>query len=290
MSMDNIYHYTSIETLHNILKTYRDSKEKNYLVFWASSIYALNDPLEMISAKDVIGRIIKGIEEELDVQQADRISTQFKETEVYKTAYERTFARNGYIFVMSFSSNKDTLPMWSMYAKNGKGVCLCFDKKALLKHFEEDKESETRIIDVSYGLNKIEQSTLDLLKATYLHYLKELKQDTITDKESIKYCYLYILLRQLAPMYKDCAYEYEGEQRLLCTKQRDDENIDFRVSSEGYIIPYRKIKIPIETLKRIVIGPTYDYELISSNLKFAMIIYGIKGVEIEKSHVNYRRI
>ena len=288
--MDYIYHYTSIETLHNILKTYRDSKGKKYLEFWASSIYTLNDPLEMISAKDAIVQILKKIEEELDVQQHDRLSDSSWGIEKFKKAYERTFEKNRYIFVMSFSSNKDTLPMWLMYAKGGKGVCLCFDKKILLKHFEEEKESETKILDVCYGLKNIGENTWDLLKAIYIDYLKELKGDDITDKESIKNSYPYIFLSRLAPIYKDCAYDYECEQRLLCTKQRDDESIDFRVSSEGYLIPYRKIAIPIEALKRIVIGPTYDYELISSNLKFAMIIYGIKGVEIEKSIVNYRRI
>jgi hypothetical protein len=286
--MDIIYHYKSIDTIHSILKKYRTSKDKQNLEFWASNIYALNDPMEMIAASNVIVQVLEKIENELQVDNTKRLSSFFDDIESVKEAYIRTFNRDQYLFIMSFSSCRDTLPMWSMYGKNGKGICLCFDREEILNSFDED--ARTKIANVSYGLTRIDDVTMNLLKETYRNYLSEIDDEFIEDKENVRYFYRYFFIRTLAPIYKDAAYDYEGEQRLVCEQQKHDDTIDFKISSAGYVIPYRKIKIPVKALKEIIVGPSYNFDLLKKGLNLELILSGVNGVKVIKSEINYRSI
>lgn len=73
--------------------------------------------------------MLQKIEEELHVDNTKRLSSCFDDREKVKRTYISTFDRDWYLFIISFSSCRDTLPMWSMYGQNGKGLCLCFDKE-----------------------------------------------------------------------------------------------------------------------------------------------------------------
>ena len=179
--------------------------------------------------------------------------------------------------------------MWSMYAKDGKGVCLCLNKEILLKFFNDNEELQTKIVPVSYNLEKLEGVTRSHLCSIYHNYIEELLGDDIPDKENLIHFYQYRFVYELAPLFKDAAYNYEGEERLICTQQQNDQTIDFRVSANGYIIPFRKIKIPVDALNNIIIGPSYNYELISEGLNLELILSGIKAT-LEPSNVNYRAI
>lgn len=41
-----IYHYTSIDSFIGMIENARKSNDKKHLVFWTSSIFSMNDPLE----------------------------------------------------------------------------------------------------------------------------------------------------------------------------------------------------------------------------------------------------
>lgn len=288
--MGLIYHYTSIDVLHNILTNYRKEGSNDFIELWASSIYLLNDPLEMLKAPDIILSVLLDLEKTLNIEDSLKVSSAFeKDIDSIKECFRKLLKRDKYLFIISLSNNKDTLPMWSMYTNNGKGVCLCFDKGILVDYFKQNQDLQTELNPVSYDFNNLELSTIDKLKALYQEYISEMADDCIVDKESVIDGFRYNFMRVLAPLYKDSVYRYEGEERIICTQQRHDDTIDFRVSSNGYIIPYRRIKIPAHSLKSVIIGPSYNYDLIEDGLRQEIILSDVK-IDLEKSKVNYRSI
>ena len=289
--MSLIYHYTSIDALHSILDKYRDSKCKGFIELWASSIWLLNDPLEMLKAPDIVLNVLQRLEDSLNINGSLKITKTHNDIDSINSRYKRLLKRDNNLFIITLSNNVDTLPMWSMYAKNGKGVCLCFDKNKLTEYFKQDQEQQVELVPVSYDFDNLENSTMGKLEAIYQQYIEEITDDCIQDKDSVIDNFLYSFIRILAPLYKDPAYRYEGEERLVCTQQgcRFNSNIKFRVSSNGYVIPFRIIKIPVGALKKIIIGPSYDYEVLSLGLRQEMIISG-NVVDLEKSKINYRII
>lgn len=289
--MSLIYHYTSIDALHSILDKYRDSKCKGFIELWASSIWLLNDPLEMLKAPDIVLNVLQKLEDSLNINDSLKITKKHNDIDSINSRYKRLLKRDNNLFIISLSNNVDTLPMWSMYAKNGKGVCLCFDKNELTDYFKQDQEQQVELVPVSYDFDNLENSTTDKLEAIYQQYIEEITGDSIQDKDSVINSFFYSFIHILAPLYKDPAYRYEGEERLVCTHQgyRFNSNIKFRVSSNGYVIPFRIIKIPVGALKKIIIGPSYDYEVLSLGLRQEMIISG-NVVDLEKSKINYRII
>lgn len=290
--MSLVYHYTSIDALHSILERYRDNNCNDFIELWASNIWFLNDPQEMLKAPDIVLNILHRLEKSLNIIDSLRITKTYNDIDsIINSRYKRLLKRDDNLFIFSLSNNVDTLPMWSMYAKNGKGVCLCFDKNELTDYFKQDQEQQVELVPVSYDFDNLENSTMGKLEAIYQQYIEEITDDCIQDKDSVIDNFLYSFIRILAPLYKDPAYRYEGEERLICTQQgyRFNNTIKFRVSSNGYIIPFRIIKIPVGALKKIIIGPSYDYELLSLGLRHEMIISGYV-VDLEKSEINYRLI
>ena len=60
-----IYHYTSLEAFQTILKNYRDSKDKDNIIFWASNIRYMNDPTEMMIGYKALMNYLPSIEDNI---------------------------------------------------------------------------------------------------------------------------------------------------------------------------------------------------------------------------------
>jgi len=183
--MSLIYHYTSIDALHSILDKYRDSKCKGFIELWASSIWLLNDPLEMLKAPDIVLNVLQKLEDSLNINDSLKITKMHNDIDSINSRYKRLLKRDNNLFIISLSNNVDTLPMWSMYAKNGKGVCLCFDKNELTDYFKQDQEQQVELVPVSYDFDNLENSTTDKLEAIYQQYIEEITGDSIQDKDSV---------------------------------------------------------------------------------------------------------
>lgn len=109
----SVYHYTTLEAL---LGGIIPESKADKLCFWATDANYMNDPRELKIDWEQLKKDTK------DIEFISKLLNSFD------------LGQNGAIdntFLLSFSENNDSLPMWGMYGKNGDGVVLEFDKTRL---------------------------------------------------------------------------------------------------------------------------------------------------------------
>ena len=101
-----LYHYTSLETLHAIISEI-DNSDSHFVYFKlrATNAYYLNDLTE--------GRLLLSALKKLGAN------------EMLLSMLQTTF---GYPFIVSFSEHGDDLNMWRCYASEGNGVAIGLDQ------------------------------------------------------------------------------------------------------------------------------------------------------------------
>lgn len=349
-----IYHYTKLDVLYSMFMNAKSGKGKeseinevlyspsiDFITFWASCAYYMNDPKEIRSSFDLILSKLPEIEDELIIEDNQKISKWIQEQD---TSFEdwinnTIFTPESFApFIISFSTQPDYLPMWSMYGQNGVGVSLCFDTE----DFECSNFLVKGIENVNYKMN---ETCLQTIIAVYKKYIDKLKSpisskraqdtnnimlflkqfgDNVSDemkekldavlkeyahdddfvseelvKESIAQLTrtaLAEMILELATIVKDNSYEYENEYRCVISlpthpaiAMKTPKIIEYRMSN-GNIIPYIKVDVPINCLKKIIIGPCSNYNMVRMSLKLMMKTYGIPDIDIAKSNVPYRNM
>lgn len=161
------------------------------------------------------------------------------------------------IFINSFSTKKDNLLMWYMYADMAKGVALRFDNKI--------KEGGFTLHSVDYSKDKTKDSTKQMHMS--LNYLKNMLNQK---------AYSVILKRWniWQHFFKPSYYRDEAEIRLLLLGKCDEDKKEWITSSHNIHFPilkyqlfdnwgndnseYTKLdKYPLE-LKEVMLGPLYE--------------------------------
>ena len=210
--------------------------------------------------------------------------------------YERSKKETSHLYIISYSRCCESLPMWRMYGDNGNGVSLGFDVRIYLKNqdgisligFTDVDFNEPRSIDVEYGSVTKYSNAYFFIKASYLSYIESVKGKT--DENEILDHQLDALSNMLymaAPFIKHGSYSYEKESRIMSIA-KDVNEIKHKTSSSGAVVPYIEIKIPLNYLKEVIIGPCCDYELKKYVIDTRLQQLGINGVDINKSEVPYR--
>lgn len=273
-------HYTTVETLHNLIQ---GIKNDNFY-FYASSIYALNDPEEMYYGYDTFWKWLPSIEKELNLDDNHLLSNIWKRfgkghSDKY---YNRIVKENLYEcdktpFVMSLSNKVDNLNMYRLYSNNATGVCLCFNEYNL-------KQLNMNIQNVIYG-DKIDTTIYRVLK----NLLGDIQKKNWEKMEfNDLYHYMVSYFMSLSPIIKRKEYEEEDEWRLFKFAGKNDD-IKFRTNCLGNIIPYIKIEIPVKYLDKIIVGPCADFlsthKILSMEL--ASTGYDFKD-RLEKSECSFR--
>jgi hypothetical protein len=270
-----IYQYTNIEALFNgiIVKKPEPNKE---ICLWASHYKYLNDPSEIATGQKYFEEILKYFVEE-DNNDTNNVS-------IDDTDY----------FITSFSTTIDSLPMWSMYGKNGAGIALGFDKDIIQKESNEsllykcvylDKDTRDKITSFckSHKGGKIPNETLKivlpiLLLAGLFHAFKNEKDI----KELIEEIMPFLQFMMFA---KNPAYKYENEIRLLI---QPDENSKIKYRCQNnLIIPYIENHFSKKALKEIWIGPTNEKRT-EKSLRTYIDYMGFSDIKINTSEVPYR--
>lgn len=309
--MERVYHYTSMDALLKLLQSVKVIKEEECFVFRATNIFFMNDPKEFIYGQEILMDVLRDIESDKDVDDNLRLSSTFskkeeKSEEVWlKELLDENLNQNGSPYVISFSRNEDSLPMWLNYGDGGKGVCLAFaeyrskvltkklDPKTIAKAQVEifDKLGAQDIYYEGNSLNGKDNDLRQLLVSLYDYYLKSINSISSNQLFEYKKEALSAFMQVTAPYIKTIDYKGEREVRLAKSIDSDKDNslneIDFRCNAKGHLIPYMKVEIPTKQLDYVRIGPLADKELSLKVIEMMKIKYGLQfGVRV--SEIKYR--
>jgi len=100
-----VWHYTTLDGLASILQSH---------TFWIGSSTDMNDPLELTTGRNAINAALLA---------ADITATQRARVEAYLER-SREVADAAEVFILSASTDGDSLSQWRAYASDGKGVAI----------------------------------------------------------------------------------------------------------------------------------------------------------------------
>lgn len=271
-----IYHYTSMEALFNGILCKCNSESR--ICLRASNVLYMNDPNEIQFGLSYFEKLFDN-----DIK--DDFNTYAEKCSNY--------------FLTSFSSQKDYLPMWNIYAHNATGIALGLNSNVI----KGNRNGE--FLSCLYGYEKL-KSILE----KYVSNKKELKENT-SDKtkelvSGIMLIIFFIILvkyskdksfmddinEKLLPLFrlivslKDPSYSYEQEVRLLSVSEKD-EDLGFYFKN-NYFIPYINHYFPKEALEEIIVGPNNDMERTIYSIKTYLKHIGFEHVKVIPSKVPYR--
>lgn len=293
-----LYHYATGAGLLGMLKDY--TKDTPNMKLWASHYMYMNDPYEYKIGEQLCTEIIDRIESDLKIPDEYRIKS-FVNTPQYINAvksYRRTIDGQSICpYLISMSKTFDSLHMWNMYASNGNGLALGFNRLKLLgaqilpmdcHYFDDNSQHNKEIID------KLEPDIKELyLELDQEHPLYTIQESMKNGDNSLLYTRLHTI-HTLTCVFigiriKDIAYRLENEVRITTPHKPEEPAILFR-ERNGIIIPYIEYPIPFNCVENIVVGPTADFERVRDSL---LILFDSKGIEwdtdkIIKSRVPYR--
>lgn len=294
-----VYHYTSIETLFAILERYRKDKKKEALVFRASNIYKLNDPKEMEIGYDMVKFFLREYEKKeipkvywlYDISNTKEYELKCKED--YIIGEKNYIIGTGFVpYTISFSARRDYLPMWSLYGKSGKGVCLKFDAYNMIKNIKNI--SDTEVGFVAYNTRSSMRTLNEIIPEMYKMYMNDYKDKQSNLSVENKIRELATICLSASPYLKFKDYQYEKEFRLTHYKHygiNRDETInspihDFRPALFD-IDSYVETPIPVESLKEVIVGPNMDFKVIRDIIKREVKACDL-DVIVTKSKVPFR--
>ena len=251
---EQFVHYTKAGTLQYLLK--KDHSAKLRL---NNAVY-MNDPEE--------GQILKKVLCQLD--QNNELENLLKDTENIKN----------YTYLTCFSpyDKRDELPMWIHYGDGGKGVGLVFHNS----FFKGTDLYKVQYIDVkNFDIGKLDRKVRKKIRII-LNLLRKDEVKNNTNKEFKDY--VNIILNYVSYLFKDKAYEYENEVRILNYKDYDSQ--DIKTDDAGRDIPRLFIEykqcITDKNCVEVIAGPKAQYTEIAAYAKYVGI------PKVSQSEIKYR--
>lgn len=285
-----LYHYTSLDTLHKLLSNIQNIDGEQCFSFWASELFFMNDPKEIILGFDNLIDILDKVEKEIRVEDNNEIREEYCLSSFCRQAINSGRNMHNVIkdnlcnspnvpFAISLSKNNDSLPMWRSYGNNGLGVNLGFSQLSL----ESCQHNKYCAYDVSYDV-KFCDTLEPFIKKAYYAYLKKTHTEQITLDYKIQI--ILIMAFYICPMIKQNAYAFENEWRIVINSV-DKNDVKFRVVQNKTIIPYCEFYIPIKNLKEITIGPSLNFKEIRRCLAKELESVGVSKNIIKESKIAF---
>lgn len=277
----SIYHYTSIEGLKSILKN---------KTLWLSDISFMNDESEMKYTFDLVCNYLDSVKK-YDGEFKDFIKKGLNNVKNNKNNEMRWS-----YYVISFSLNPDSLPIWIYYTKNqnSAGFNIEFDKDIITEVIKNYSMMHGCLSNkVLY--NKKEQLSIirTILNEYYKIYLKSPESIAwnTPKKKSMVNAFSDLLLLSL--FFKSSFFKNEEEYRIVIPVIQIKENLyidlDFRINN-GMLIPYVEVDFgkELKCVKGITISPTQKSPLVERGLRDFVIAQQYKDLKISKSKIPLR--
>lgn len=222
--MGNLYHYTSVETLYKILH----NTEEEFIKLRANYYKKMNDEVECHYFANTVKEILSELNN-------DCIKTDESKQNVVEP------------YIISFSKLEDSLPMWSMYGDDGKGVAIGFSHESISEAVANYQKHRNSIIT--------KQCFCKLYDCKYWNkddILNEYVKKYKFNKECEKECSVNINdIHSISYLVKHPSFFYEQELRVVFLCNNNKPN-------------YIELYVPQRAINDIVCGPCVDEDFVKS--------------------------
>lgn len=279
MSIDDnhyIYHYTSANALESII-----SGTSLRFTRWDF----LNDESETLQIHDIIKRCLK------DGIYSHTFKDTFREMNQITESLRKddTYRKENY-YILSFSSNPDSVPMWTYYTKSDQsdGYNIGFNSNILYKHlnyktiFESIKS--VKLVKLIYDKSRKKEIVTEFLNSIHSLYVKSNKE---TDKVREMMELFESGLEQISMYFKHEAFMYENEYRIIIKSTYENEK---SMPKNGVFIPYIELDFPKECVDCINISPTLSKRNPHMGIKTLLRNNGYDKCGILYSTIPFRNI
>lgn len=274
-----ICHYSKLSTLKHIIRAKNCKPQPRLRI---SNIAYLNDPSE--------GNILLKLLKKSAKSNAFNILLGNESIEENKLV-EVPFSN---VFIGSFSTAKNKLPMWTLYGDDSKGCCLIFDD------YFFDKKNE--LIEAKSNMNENDVSPQELI----LYRVKYLDIDKLDESDSIIACikkiagildsfegiiskyesvriWIITLLDEIRFLFKDSDYDYENEVRIIIHA----DNSEIQVDDEQNELNIPKLYVDLQRkliYKEIILGSKID----KPNAVAPFLLHSGMVKKVTRSGINYQ--
>lgn len=246
----DICHYSKLSTLKFIIK---EEKKVPRPRFRISNIAYLNDPSE----GNVIFQVLK------KYSKSNVLNVLFGTVNDENKLSQVPFSN---VFIGSFSTAKNKLPMWTLYGDDSKGCCLVFDDNFFDKEniIVEEKTKEERILSQDLTLYRVKYVDIDNINESdiIIDYLRNVTRlldeiENIIAKYEFVKMWILSLLDEIRFLFKDCDYDYENEVRIIIYAEESEIKVDDGTNALN--IPKLYVDIQRKLLyKEIILGSKID--------------------------------
>lgn len=285
-----LYHYTTMDTFYSMIEhslyPKGDDVVPTHLIMWAGHYSYQNDPTECELYFKGLKKAIQDYSNKASINLIDEYNKYIGET------------NNGLrIYFISFSEQEDDLTMWRGYGQNGDGISLGFDftklpGAPLIPICDKNnpdanwRQRDERLIynrDTPIKCIYTEPNNIKIEDEVCTNIIKILQEEE--DKE-FKDIILRLRNNKEAPKYKHIKYAAEKEYRIIKTKIIPN----YRMGRNGLPVPYIEVGIPLNCLKKIIIGPCQASSEAAKKIKHFLWSKRIEtdNIDIITSQIPYR--
>lgn len=285
MTKQILYHYTTMNTFYAMMEHSLCYEEEDYhpkyLTMWATHYAHQNDPMECKLFLSGLQKAVKNYTNQHNIVLLPK-DEQYLQEPWYGMG----------IYTVSFSEQEDDLTMWRGYGQNGDGICLGFDFSKLpqppMLHFlgsgsiDEAPEMDTTILRVDDRPSKciyVKPHDFIIPKEAISRTIDNL----LSEKKEWREIIQIGIIDEYAPLFKHYKYEQEKEWRMV----RHGDMPKYRIVNDRDMIPYIEVKISIDCLRKIVIGPCISSKENAMNVKKYLLSKSINA-DVEESKIPYR--
>lgn len=288
--LKDLYHYCSLETFYSII-------ESN--CFWLSHPKFMNDLSEHQYAIGTTNKFLQEYNKTIDENDASKDLLNLMESNLKK--YEEAFvgaADDKYkklAFFTCFSSDGDSLPMWSMYKGKNIGLAIGLDFLDEKYFVDSDKDSKNKKMspfddklccfsNMRYEEDKIKKEMkifLDSIRRTYSMAQTQFNTDAEIAKSYLSIEVPFSLINMSLNL-KNNHFHHEKETRMMFFGYKE-EDVKFRVRDK-FIVPYIEFprkEVEVEEEKEVEDESKKKIKVkIKAKVKFNKPIIPIKSITI----------